>query len=45
MTGMKEISKYKLYLVGVEEVRWDSGSTVHARNIPVSMKRGMRIMN
>jgi hypothetical protein len=24
---MKEISKYKLYLVGVQEVRWDRGGT------------------
>jgi hypothetical protein len=24
MTGAKETSKYKLYLVGVQEVKWDS---------------------
>jgi hypothetical protein len=27
MTAVKEISKYKLDLVGVQEVRWDSGGT------------------
>jgi hypothetical protein len=27
MTGAKEISKYKLHLVGVQEVRLDGGGT------------------
>jgi hypothetical protein len=27
MTDVKEISKYKLNLVGVQEVRWDRGGT------------------
>jgi hypothetical protein len=27
ITAAKEISKYKLHLVGVEEVRWDRGGT------------------
>jgi hypothetical protein len=27
MTAEKEISKYKLELVGVQEVRWDRGGT------------------
>jgi hypothetical protein len=27
MTVVKELSKYKLDLVGVQEVRWDRGST------------------
>jgi hypothetical protein len=27
MTAEKEISKYKLDLVGVQEVRWDGGGT------------------
>jgi len=28
----KELSIYKLDLVGVEEVRWDKGSTVRAKD-------------
>jgi hypothetical protein len=27
MTIAKEISKYKLYLLGAQEVRWDRGGT------------------
>jgi hypothetical protein len=27
MTVLRELSKYKLDLVGVEEVRWDGGGT------------------
>jgi hypothetical protein len=27
MTAVKEISQYKLHLVGVQEVRWDRGGT------------------
>jgi len=27
----KELSRYKLDLVGVQEVRWDKGGTVRAR--------------
>jgi len=28
----KELSRYKLDLVGVQEVRWDKGGTVRARD-------------
>jgi hypothetical protein len=26
----RELARYKLYLVGVQEVRWDKGGTVRA---------------
>jgi hypothetical protein len=34
MTVSKELSEYKLYLLGVQEIRWDGGGT----------KPGMKIM-
>jgi hypothetical protein len=30
MTVAWELARYKLYLVGVQEVRWDKGGTVRA---------------
>jgi hypothetical protein len=48
MTVAKEISKYKLYLVGIQEVRWDRGGTEPVGKyeyIHFRMERGMRIMN
>jgi exonuclease III len=30
MTVARELARYKLYLVGVQEVRWDKGGTVRA---------------
>jgi hypothetical protein len=46
MTAVKEISKYNLYLMGVQ-VRWDRGGTEPAGEytVHISMERGMRIMN
>jgi hypothetical protein len=41
----EEISKYKLNLVGVQEVRWDGGGTEAAGEYTFFMERGMRIMN
>jgi hypothetical protein len=42
----EEISKYKLNLVGVQEVRWGRGGTdLVGKYIYFSMERGMRIMN
>jgi hypothetical protein len=41
---VKEISKYKSELVGVNKVRWDSGGTETAREYPLFMERGKRIM-
>jgi exonuclease III len=45
MTVVRAISKYKLDLVGVQEVRWDREGTKPAVNIHFSMERGMRIMD
>jgi hypothetical protein len=47
MSVAKEISKYKLDLVGVEEVRWERGGTEPADEYTVylSMQWGMRIIN
>jgi hypothetical protein len=41
----EEISKYRLDLVGVQEVRWDGGGTERAGDIHFSMENGMKIMN
>jgi hypothetical protein len=40
----EEISKYKLDIVGVQEVRWDGGGTKPACEYTFFMKRGMIIM-
>jgi hypothetical protein len=37
---MEEISKYKLDLVGVQEVRWDGGGTERAGEYTFSYGRG-----
>jgi exonuclease III len=39
-TVARELAKYKLDLVGVQEVRWDKGGTEHS-----SMERGMKIIS
>jgi exonuclease III len=41
----EEISKYKLDLVGVQEVRWGGGGTEHAGDYTFSMERGIKVMN
>jgi hypothetical protein len=38
MTVAKEISKYKLHLVGVQEVRWERGGTEPAGEYTVLWK-------
>jgi hypothetical protein len=45
MTVMEVISKFKLDLVGVQEVRWDRGGTEPGDECTFFMERGMRIMN
>jgi hypothetical protein len=45
MTVMKELSKYKLDLVGVQEIRWNGGRTEQVGEYTFSVERGMRIMN
>jgi hypothetical protein len=41
----EEISKYKLDLVGVREVRWDGSGTKTAGEYTFFYRKGMRIMN
>jgi hypothetical protein len=46
MAVAKEISKYTLHFVGVQEVRWDGGGTEPADEyIHFSAEWEMRIMN
>jgi hypothetical protein len=40
----EEISKYKLDLVGIQEVRWDRGGTERAGEYIFPMEKGMKIM-
>jgi hypothetical protein len=42
---VEEISKYKLDLAGVSEVRWDRGGTEPAGEYTFFYGMGMRIMN
>jgi exonuclease III len=43
--GARELGKYKLDLVGVQEVRWEKGSWKGQRIIRSSMERGMKIIS
>jgi hypothetical protein len=45
MTVLRELSRYRLNLVGVQEVRWEGSGTVPAGEYTFSMERGMRTMN
>jgi hypothetical protein len=45
MTVSRELSRYNLGLVGVQEVRWKCGGTETAENKHFSMERRMKIMN
>jgi hypothetical protein len=46
MTVSRELSRYRLYLVGTQEVRWEGSGTVPAREYTFFYgKRGMRTMN
>jgi hypothetical protein len=44
-TVVEEISKYKLDLVGVQEVRWGRGGTEPAGEYIFYYGEGMRIVN
>jgi exonuclease III len=44
-TFSRELARYKLDLVGVQEVRWEGGGTETARETQFSMESGTRIMN
>jgi hypothetical protein len=43
MTVWRELARYKLDLVGVQEVRWEDGDTEPVGDTPFSTERGMRI--
>jgi hypothetical protein len=45
MIFAEKISKYKLDLAGIQEVRWTEVSLKQQANIHFSMERGTRIMN
>jgi hypothetical protein len=45
MTVSRELARYKLDLVGVQEVRWEGDGTEPAGEYTFSTERGMRIMS
>jgi hypothetical protein len=45
MIVAEEISKYKLDLVGIQEVRWERGGIEPAGKYTFFMESGIRIMN
>jgi exonuclease III len=44
-TVARELGKYKLDLVGVQEVRWEKGALNGQRIVHFSMDRGMGIIS
>jgi hypothetical protein len=40
MTVLKELARYKLDLVGVQEVRWEGGGTEHAGKYTFRCRKG-----
>jgi exonuclease III len=44
-TVARELRKYKLDLMGVQDVRWEKGDTERQRTIHFSMDRGMEIIS
>jgi len=45
MAAARELARYKLDLVGVQEVRWDKEGTVKAGNYSFSMGKEMKIIS
>jgi hypothetical protein len=45
MTVAKELARYKLDLVGVQEVRWDKGATVRAEDYNFLCEKGNESFN
>ena len=41
----RELERYKLYLVVVQEVRWENGGTVQAGDCNFYMQKEMKIIN
>jgi hypothetical protein len=44
-TVARELARYKLDFVGVQEVRWDKGGTVRAGNNNFSVEKETKVMN
>jgi hypothetical protein len=44
ITAARELARYKLDLVGVQEVRWDKGGTVKTRDYSFSLGKEMKII-
>ena len=44
-TASRELAKYKLNIVDVQEVRWDKGGTVRAKIIFFYMEKTTKIIN
>jgi exonuclease III len=44
-TVSKEVSRYRVDLVGVQEVRWEGSGTETAGEYTFCMERGMRTLN
>jgi exonuclease III len=45
MAAARELARYKLDLVGVQEMRWDKEDTVKAGDIMFSMGKEMKIIS
>jgi hypothetical protein len=45
MTVARELARYKLDLMGVQEVRWDNGGTVRQGGYTFSMEKEMKVIN
>jgi hypothetical protein len=44
-TVARELEKYKLDFVGVQEVRWEKGGTKRAEDYTFFMEKGMKIIS
>ena len=45
MAAARELARYKLDVVGVQEVRWDKGAQYEQGTIIFSMERKMKIIS
>jgi exonuclease III len=45
MAAARELARYKLDLVGVQEVKWDKGGTLEAGDCNFFMEKEMEIIN
>ena len=44
IAAVRELERYKLYVVGVQEVRWDKGAQSEQEIIILSMEKEMKII-